>query len=132
MKTLLQLNILLSALSTLSIISFCHFTNLLATASPSFQGPGPNFEPNPGPSQDEIDFREKYRSLLDYSADLRDEVCPMCIQAAPNVGKKLLAEDKTRIKAILGPERFNTFLKVRKELVSSCASAWADERLGST
>ena len=107
MKGLLKLGILLSSLCYSSLV----------TASPSYTGPGPAFEPNPGASEEEIEYQKKYRSLLDENAALKDEVCPMCILAVPKAGMTTF-ENMQQVKDSLGHERFETYKKVLKELVS--------------
>ena len=108
MRNLPQFGIIISALF------LCAFT----AASPPLSGPGPGFEPNMGSSRDEIEMQMKYRSLLDENAALKEEVCPMCIRAAPQAGERLSVNDRIRMKAALGEDRYYTYLEVTKELVS--------------
>ena len=108
MRNLLRLSIFFS---TLYLSSF-------TTASPSASGLGPGFEPNTGDWQDENELQLKYRSLLDENAALRDEVCPMCIQAVPRAGERMSVDDRLQIRSALGEDRYDTFLAVMKELVS--------------
>ena len=112
MKGLLRFSIMLS------VLIFTSFTTASPSSPGSGSGLGPDFEPNIGESQKAIDMQTKYRSLLEGGAALKDEVCPMCIQASSRAGESLTVEDRLRIKTSLGEERFETFLAVRQELVS--------------